>query len=116
MRRAVDVKGLARVRHLSGVGPCLARRGARLRELSSKAGVGHSGHLSGDLKNVHDAPEMGLAMSHKQKYLFDLNGFIILRGVFGEEDVARANAAVDAHAETYHERTGQLRTSGLYGR
>ena len=30
--------------------------------------------------------------------------------------VARANAAIDAHMESLHERTGQLRTSGLYGR
>ena len=85
--------------------------------LSAKPAVGHSGHLSADsLKNQHDAPDLGLAMSHKHKYLFDLNGYLVLRGVFSPEDVAAANAAVDAHADTYHERTGRLRTSGLYGR
>ena len=85
--------------------------------LSAKPAVGHSGHLSADsLKNQHDAPDLGLAMSHKHKYLFDLNGYLVLRGVFSPDDVAAANDAVDAHADTYHERTGQLRTSGLYGR
>ncbi|KAH8060778.1 phytanoyl-CoA dioxygenase [Aureococcus anophagefferens] len=93
------------------------RRTSTRRCLSAKPAVGHSGHLSADsLKNQHDAPDLGLAMSHKHKYLFDLNGFLVLRGVFSPEDVAAANDAVDAHADTYHERTGQLRTSGLYGR
>ena len=95
----------------------LRATGRRGRALSARAGVGHSGHLSADsLKNQHDAPDLGMAMSHKHKYLFDLNGFLVLRNVFSAEDVAAANAAVDAHVDTYHERTGQLRTSGLYGR
>ncbi|KAH8052631.1 phytanoyl-CoA dioxygenase [Aureococcus anophagefferens] len=72
------------------------RRTSTRRCLSAKPAVGHSGHLSADsLKNQHDAPDLGLAMSHKHKYLFDLNGYLVLRGVFSPDD---------------------LRTSGLYGR
>ena len=83
----------------------------------STAPIGHSGHLSAEaLRNRHDAPAADVALSHAQRYAFDLNGFLVLRGVFSEAMVARANAAVDAHMDELHERVGQLRTSGLYGR
>lgn len=55
-------------------------------------------------------------MSAAEKYLFDLNGYIVLRGIFSEKDVDMANEAVDAHLDSLHERTGKLRTSALYGR
>jgi ectoine hydroxylase-related dioxygenase (phytanoyl-CoA dioxygenase family) len=85
---------------------------------STRAGVGHSGHLSDSLRNAHDGPANDSSgLPHKSKYLFDLNGFLVLRNAFNPEEVARANAAIDAHEETeLHERVGQLRTSGLYGR
>ena len=79
--------------------------------------VGHSGHLSADaLRNRHDVPKAEAGLSHAQKYSFDLNGFLVIRNAFEPDMVARANAAIDAHLEELHERTGQLRTSGLYGR
>lgn len=84
---------------------------------ASAAGVGHSGHLSADyLRNQHDPPKAASNMSAEDKYLFDLNGYIVLRGVLSDSEVALANEAVDAHLHTLHERTGKLRTSGLYGR
>jgi hypothetical protein len=89
------------------------------RQMSTRPGVGHSGHLSADstLRNQHDGPTASApGFSHKQKYLFDLNGFLVLRNVFDQDMVARANAAVDAHLDRLHERKGELRTSGLYGR
>eukprot|EP00961_Rhodomonas_salina_P256166 3462037-Rhodomonas_salina.1 len=36
-------------------------------------------------------------MTPTEKYLFDLNGFIVVRNVLTPEEVAAANAAVDAH-------------------
>jgi ectoine hydroxylase-related dioxygenase (phytanoyl-CoA dioxygenase family) len=73
--------------------------------------------LSDDLRNAHDGPAIATGLSHKTKYLFDLNGFIVLRGVFNADEVTSANAAIDAHEDSeLHERKGQLRTSGLYGR
>ena len=90
---------------------------------STGVAVGHSGHLSAEeaarrseLRNVHDGPAVETVMSHKEKYLFDLNGYVVLRGAFDADMVARANTAIDAHLGQLHERTGQLRTSGLYGR
>lgn len=89
-----------------------------LRYASTLAGVGHSGHLSHEnLRNAHDAPDVQPGLSYKAKYLFDLNGFLVLRGALSLEEVAAANAAIDVHEkDELHERTGQLRTSGLYGR
>jgi len=55
-------------------------------------------------------------MSDTHKYCFDLQGYLVLRNVFDEAFVKRANGAVDAHLDRMHERTGKLRTSGLYGR
>eukprot|EP00592_Proboscia_alata_P000779 CAMPEP_0194368600 /NCGR_PEP_ID=MMETSP0174-20130528/16793_1 /TAXON_ID=216777 /ORGANISM="Proboscia alata, Strain PI-D3" /LENGTH=385 /DNA_ID=CAMNT_0039145013 /DNA_START=101 /DNA_END=1258 /DNA_ORIENTATION=- len=82
--------------------------------------VGHSGHLSAEtLRNQHDVPEPQGApgITHAQKYLFDLNGYIVLKNVFSLAEVQSANEAVDHHTPTeMHERKSQLRTSGLYGR
>ena len=66
-------------------------------QLSTVAGVGHSGHLSAELRNQHDAPAVDtsrLGLKASEKYAFDLNGFVVLRSVFSKDDVARANAAV----------------------
>ena len=90
---------------------------------STGVAVGHSGHLSAaeaerrsKLRNQHDAPAVETGMTHKQKYLFDLNGFLVIRNAFEPDLVERANAAVDFHVDRLHERKGKLRTSGLYGR
>lgn len=55
-------------------------------------------------------------MTSRDKYLFDLNGFLVIRSAFTTDEVADANSAVDAHIDSLHERNGVLRTSGLYGR
>ena len=91
---------------------------ATSRLLSTRAGVGHSGHLSADnLKNQHDAPDTTTAgLSAKQRYLFDLNGFLVVKGALSPDEVKAANDAIDANADKLHERKGQLRTSALYGR
>eukprot|EP00962_Isochrysis_galbana_P028789 scaffold9128_cov126-Isochrysis_galbana.AAC.3 len=94
--------------------------GALLRSSARRAlsVVGHSGHLASgsSLHNQHDTPEHGAGLSRKQAYLFDLNGFLVIKGAFDAEMVERANAAIDAHADRMHERVGKLRTSALYGR
>ena len=36
-------------------------------------------------------------MTPREKFLFDLNGFLVIRGVFTPEEIASANAAVDNH-------------------
>jgi hypothetical protein len=66
---------------------------------------------------ILDGPDMQDGLSHKQKYMFDLNGFLILRGALSLDEIEAANEAVDAHEEgELHERTGKLRCSSLYGR
>jgi ectoine hydroxylase-related dioxygenase (phytanoyl-CoA dioxygenase family) len=44
-------------------------------------------------------------MSQDERYLFDLNGFLVVRGVLSEEDVAEANRAIDAHQDEMKERS-----------
>ena len=81
---------------------------ATSRLLSTRAGVGHSGHLSADnLKNQHDAPDTTTAgLSAKQRYLFDLNGFLVVKGALSPDEVKAANDAIDANSDKLHERKG----------
>lgn len=44
-------------------------------------------------------------MTEDERYLFDLNGFLIVRGVLSPEEVAAANAAIDRHAQEMVERS-----------
>jgi len=37
-------------------------------------------------------------LTEEERFLFDLNGFLVVRGVFSPQEVAAANAAVDVHA------------------
>ena len=87
------------------------------RHSSTNVAVGHSGHLSADaLRNRHDVPKSEGGLSHAEKYVFDLNGFLVIRNAFDADMVRRANEAIDVHQDQVHERVGKLRTSGLYGR
>ena len=38
-------------------------------------------------------------MTEDERYLFDLNGFLIVRGVLAPEEVAACNAAIDNHID-----------------
>eukprot|EP00658_Telonema_sp_P-2_P011102 TRINITY_DN14223_c0_g1_i11.p1 TRINITY_DN14223_c0_g1~~TRINITY_DN14223_c0_g1_i11.p1 ORF type:complete len:274 (-),score=39.01 TRINITY_DN14223_c0_g1_i11:500-1321(-) len=51
------------------------------------------------------------AMSATEKFVFDLQGFVVLRGVLSADDVAQANAAIDSHKSELKERVGTLRNS-----
>ena len=70
---------------------------------STGVAVGHSGHLSAEeaarrseLRNVHDGPAAETVMSHKEKYLFDLTGFLVVKDVLTAEQLKLANAAIDS--------------------
>mmetsp|Transcript_7936 Transcript_7936/g.19462 ORF Transcript_7936/g.19462 Transcript_7936/m.19462 type:complete len:326 (+) Transcript_7936:117-1094(+) len=43
-------------------------------------------------------------ISEDERYLFDLNGFLVLRGVFTPEEVKEANDAIDHHLDDVRER------------
>ena len=47
-------------------------------------------------------------MNDDERYLFDLNGFLVLRGVLSAEEVATMNAAIDHHDADLNERDGSL--------
>jgi len=60
----------------------------------------------------HDAESLSpftSTMPDEDKFLFDTNGFVVVRNVFSKDDIARFHAGIDAHAEHVHERKGQLR-------
>jgi len=54
-----------------------------------------------------------VSFSEEQRYLFDLNGFIHLKGVLSPEEVLAANQAIDANASAARERKGVLRNTRL---
>lgn len=47
-------------------------------------------------------------MSATEKYLFDLRGFLVIRNVFTKQEVAAANAAIDAMDGNMAERKGDV--------
>lgn len=49
--------------------------------------------------------EYPIEMTEDERYLFDLNGFLIVRGVLTPEEVEEANAAIDRHAHEMVERS-----------
>ena len=56
--------------------------------------------------------EYPLEMTEGERYLFDLNGYLIVRGVLTPEEVEEANKAIDNHAHEMIERSdGPLRNA-----
>eukprot|EP01052_Picozoa_sp_SAG31_P057461 SAG31_NODE_17021_length_686_cov_1.117547_1_plen_180_part_01 len=51
------------------------------------------------------------AMPALDKYLFDLNGYVVIKAVFTAGEIASANAAIDAHTGEQHERLHALRNT-----
>ena len=65
-------------------------------------------------------PSHPTAMTDDERYLFDLNGFLVVRNVLSPKEVAAANAAIDKHSSDIIERSdGELRNAikgtALYG-
>jgi len=60
--------------------------------------------------STSDAPAAG--MTDLERYQFDLNGFLVVRNVFSPEEIAAANAAIDARSSSIVERDGDLRLGG----
>eukprot|EP01043_Picozoa_sp_COSAG02_P076231 COSAG02_NODE_16090_length_1114_cov_1.105419_1_plen_311_part_01 len=51
------------------------------------------------------------AMPEQDKFLFDLNGYVVVKGVFSADEIAAANEAVDAHLDQQLERRSGLRNT-----
>ena len=47
-------------------------------------------------------------MNDDEKYLFDLNGYLVLRQVLGADEVAEMNAGIDQHVDQVQQRDGSL--------
>jgi hypothetical protein len=52
-----------------------------------------------------------LLLTEEQRFMFDLEGFVVVKGVFSKDDIATANAAVDRRKEEMKERRGGLRNT-----
>mmetsp|Transcript_25187 Transcript_25187/g.42172 ORF Transcript_25187/g.42172 Transcript_25187/m.42172 type:complete len:354 (-) Transcript_25187:97-1158(-) len=50
-------------------------------------------------------------VSAEEKFLFDTNGYIIVKGVLSPEEVRAANSAIDVHESHFKERKGKLRNT-----
>jgi len=66
-------------------------------------------------RSCHDAASLSPfassnhVMSDTDKFLFDTNGFVVVKGVFDKSDLSRFHSAIETHADQIHERKGQLR-------
>ena len=50
-------------------------------------------------------------MNEQEKYLFDLNGYLVVENVLTPDEVALCNEAIDRHADDIRERVGELSLS-----
>ena len=50
-------------------------------------------------RHPSDRREKYSTLSRRERYLFDLQGFVILRGMLSRTEVDRINAAFDAHLD-----------------
>jgi len=53
----------------------------------------------------HQTQEYPTEMTEAERYLFDLNGFVIIRNVLSPHEIAQANAAIDARRHLMVERS-----------
>ncbi len=51
-------------------------------------------------------------MNEDEKYLFDINGYIVVHDALSKEDIALCNEAIDHHTGQIRERTGKLTLAG----
>jgi ectoine hydroxylase-related dioxygenase (phytanoyl-CoA dioxygenase family) len=51
-------------------------------------------------------------MDEDEKYLFDLNGYIVIENVLTEDEIALANEAIDHHIDPSNTRSGENRLDG----
>ena len=56
-----------------------------------------------------------IEMTEDERYLFDLNGYIIVRGVLTKEEVEAANRAIDNHAHEMIERSDESLRNAVKG-
>ena len=56
--------------------------------------------------------QMDNAMNEHEKYLFDLNGYLVVENVLTPDEVALCNEAIDRHANDIRERVDELSLSG----
>jgi ectoine hydroxylase-related dioxygenase (phytanoyl-CoA dioxygenase family) len=74
-----------------------------------------SANINGDTKNKN----IRMEMTADEKYLFDLNGYIVVRGVLTPEEVREANARIDEHGKFVERSDDELRNAAkgttLYG-
>ena len=52
-----------------------------------------------------------MSISHGEKYLFDLNGYIIVKNVFEKEEIAEMNEIIDRKASQMRERSCEVRNT-----
>lgn len=96
---------------------CVASTALAVRHASTGAGAGAGAESAQEFYSEEELTQVGDTavglFTDSQKYMFDLNGFILLRGVLSASEVAAANRAIDEHAHMAHERTGILRNTRL---
>lgn len=86
----------------------LGQRLVRAFQVMSQNGRGRSRSPHQGYKTV---ARVEAVPSKEELFFFDLNGFLHLRGVLTADEVAAANAAIDAHAGEARERQGDLRNT-----
>ena len=78
-----------------GVQRRLRKLSAQLLSTTTSAAVTDAGKEPE--RHPSDRAEQYSTLSQRERYLFDLQGFLILRGMLSRTEIDRINAAFDAH-------------------
>lgn len=83
--------------------------------LSNFARLSRSNNIITSRKMSSVPGDFPIEMSEDERYLFDLNGYLIVRGVLTPEEVKICNDVIDAHASEMIERTANPLRNTLQG-
>lgn len=91
--------------------------GRCVRSFAASGSPGAGAEAAQEFYGDQEAAKAGNAaisqFSDQERYLFDLNGFLVVRNVLSQDELAAANAAIDAHQDHAQERSGILRNTRL---
>lgn len=77
------------------------------------AGAEFAQEFYGEEEFTKKGDEVLKQFTYEQRYLFDLNGFLVVRNVLSKSEIEAANAAFDEHVDKAAERQGILRNTRL---
>jgi len=83
--------------------------------INEEEGNHHNKNNKNKNKDKNNKMIYPMEMSEEEKYLFDLNGFVVIRNVLSKDEVKAANDAIDRHEDDMIERSEDALRNAVKG-